>query len=269
MSLLPASRLGSATALFPCDLIAKTSQQEARPRILSLAMQGREDRVPWVDLRAGDGRGQRRGGPARGRGGGRGDSFEPRAPRNDRMVPWSRGDDGIKEMDEEAIEEQLQRRERAKRNRDFEMADAIRDDLLLELGVHVDDHRRIWWPDGTKPQDIEGEGWVPAGGRTPEDIGWTRGEPLDVPADESKILELLSARDAARRARDFSLADSLMDTLREQGVAYADDANKVFTMRPPPGKQNRRSGDWDCPDCQALVYSTKNQCFRCGAARPL
>eukprot|EP00961_Rhodomonas_salina_P150281 2023823-Rhodomonas_salina.4 len=122
MSLLPASRLGSATALFPCHLIAKTSQQEARPRILSLAMQGREDRVPWVDLRAGDGRGQRRGGPARGRGGGRGDSFEPRAPRNDRMVPWSRGDDGIKEMDEEAIEEQLQRRERAKRNRDFEVS---------------------------------------------------------------------------------------------------------------------------------------------------
>jgi len=31
-----------------------------------------------------------------------------------------------------------------------QVADAIRDDLLAEQGVHVDDQRRVWWPDGAK-----------------------------------------------------------------------------------------------------------------------
>ena len=30
----------------------------------------------------------------------------------------------------------------------------------------------------------------------------------------------------------------------------------------------RRAGDWDCPSCGALVWATKDQCFRCHAAKP-
>jgi hypothetical protein len=79
---------------------------------------------------------------------------EDREPRNDRLRLFTRGDDGVKEVDESAVVELLEQRERARRNKDFEMADSIRDDLFSKLKVHVDDQRRIWWPDGTKPTNL-------------------------------------------------------------------------------------------------------------------
>ena len=34
------------------------------------------------------------------------------------------------------------------------------------------------------------------------------------------------------------------------------------------GGSKRRVGDWDCPGCGAMVWATKDQCFRCRAAKP-
>jgi hypothetical protein len=79
---------------------------------------------------------------------------DDRQARNDRLKEFTRGDDGLKPVDEEAVKTYLEQRERARRNKDFEMADGIRDELFAKLKVHVDDQRRIWWPDGTKPSDI-------------------------------------------------------------------------------------------------------------------
>jgi hypothetical protein len=250
-----------------------------------------DERLSWVELRREDPRDSRGGGTPgrggfrdrRGRGGGRygdGDDgrsaqrergqnmreWEPREPRNDRRQPWTRGDDGVREVDEVAVEEMLGRRERAKRNRDYEVADAIRDDLLAELGVHVDDQRRVWWPDGAKlvvaPVD-RAFGLSPPTQQSP----WTMGGDDKVSMDDSQVLRLLDARDAARRARDFALADDLMLQLRELGVAYADDRARQWFPH-VPGSSGRRSGDWDCPACGAMVYGTKNQCFSCGEPRP-
>ncbi len=41
------------------------------------------------------------------------------------------------------------------------------------------------------------------------------------------------------------------------------------TSTPSPRERSgRRPGDWDCPSCQALVFSSKAACFRCQTPRP-
>eukprot|EP00960_Hanusia_phi_P050474 760251-Hanusia_phi.AAC.1 len=197
--------------------------------------------------------GESRGGGERRRSGG--SSFSPAQsredPRNDRLPAWRRGDSGGREVDEEAVLELLARRDRARRNKDFEVADAIRDDLLLEMNVHVDDKERAWWPDGTMPeflvQEREGGEAAGRGKMRLETSGWVRGEPKNIPLDEKLIYQLLTRRENARREggkeeegregrkggrgereggeeveradfqsrnREFDLADDLMDQLR-------------------------------------------------------
>ncbi|CAE7501422.1 CSP3 [Symbiodinium pilosum] len=34
------------------------------------------------------------------------------------------------------------------------------------------------------------------------------------------------------------------------------------------GEQERRPGDWDCPNCGAMVFGSKDRCFKCGEPRP-
>mmetsp|Transcript_3968 Transcript_3968/g.6969 ORF Transcript_3968/g.6969 Transcript_3968/m.6969 type:complete len:158 (+) Transcript_3968:137-610(+) len=38
---------------------------------------------------------------------------------------------------------------------------------------------------------------------------------------------------------------------------------------PPPrrAEPEKRPGDWDCPECGALVFASKDACFKCGAPR--
>eukprot|EP00931_Biecheleriopsis_adriatica_P019912 TRINITY_DN1343_c0_g1_i2.p1 TRINITY_DN1343_c0_g1~~TRINITY_DN1343_c0_g1_i2.p1 ORF type:complete len:155 (-),score=26.14 TRINITY_DN1343_c0_g1_i2:187-651(-) len=42
---------------------------------------------------------------------------------------------------------------------------------------------------------------------------------------------------------------------------------------PPPrrsggGGQESRPGDWDCPNCGAMVFASKSECFKCGEPKP-
>ena len=71
-----------------------------------------------------------------GRGGG-----ESQVPRNDRRSPWERGDDGTVaiEVEESVVAELLADREKAKRRKEFDEADRLRDLLLREHMIHVDD----------------------------------------------------------------------------------------------------------------------------------
>lgn len=61
--------------------------------------------------------------------------------RNDRRKPWERGDDGTMQIDvdESVILDLLTLRERAKRRKEFDEADRLRDTLLGDYMVHVDD----------------------------------------------------------------------------------------------------------------------------------
>jgi len=82
-----------------------------------------------------------------GRGGGR--FAEPRRSdarvtdeaRNDRRKPWERGDDGTMKIavDDDVILELLTLREQAKRRKEFDEADRLRNTLFEDYMVHVDD----------------------------------------------------------------------------------------------------------------------------------
>jgi hypothetical protein len=85
----------------------------------------------------GGGRDRRGGG---GGGGGWGREERDRTPRNDRFKEYSRGDDGTQVVEDlPRVIEILETRERARRNKDFALADDLRDELLFSLGVNVDD----------------------------------------------------------------------------------------------------------------------------------
>lgn len=81
----------------------------------------------------------RRGGSGGG-GGGWGREERDRTPRNDRFKEYTRGDDGTQVVEDlPRVIEILETRERARRNKDFALADDLRDELLFSLGVNVDD----------------------------------------------------------------------------------------------------------------------------------
>ncbi len=127
--------------------------------------------------------------------------------------------------------------------------------------------------------------------------GWQRGAPHQevAPVDERRIYEKLGERQDARRAKDFHLADDIMDELTQLGVGFLDDrAMTWFAAAPPlgapqnqqhgraelawggPGPDNnvgdnklgKRAGDWSCPECDANVFASKMQCFKCSTPRP-
>jgi len=99
--------------------------------------------------------------------------------------------------------------------------------------------------------------------------------------EEDRIQKLVDERQQCRRDRDFDRADRLREELRDMGVNVDDTA---LSWRGPGGLEGsvgggfnsrggggagieRRDGDWDCPKCGAMVFASKDQCFKCGAER--
>merc|ERR1712176_236335 len=85
---------------------------------------------------------------------------------------------------------------------------------------------------------------------------------------EDRIQKVIAEREEARRAKNFKLGDQLRDELRSMGVTV-NDADKIWTG--PNGLtgqiNDRRPGDWDCPQCGLLNFARKEVCFKCGASK--
>jgi len=120
-------------------------------------------------------------------------------------------------------------------------------------------------------------------------FGWKRGTPHQevAPVDERRIYDKLGERQDARRAKDFDLADDIMDELTQLGVGFLDDREMTWFAAAPPldapqnqqqgpaglawGPDNnlgKRAGDWSCPECGANVFASKMECYRCSCPRP-
>lgn len=131
----------------------------------------------------------------------------------------------------------------------------MREELKLKFGVHLDDRLKMWWvsPDGRRvPQsisDIKGDGrwgglkeWrqIPT---TPEN---------DACVNPDMVNGLLKQRDIARREKDFSTADTLLEEARtapdgDLNLRIHDESRtwRIWTDRPPPrdlmyGKQAQK-----------------------------
>lgn len=155
----------------------------------------------------------------------------------------------LDEDTQRAILEIIKARDQARRRRNFSAADAMREDLRDKYGVHIDDRLKFWWvsKDNQVPksiQEIKGEGrwgeakpWrqIPT---TPE---------FDACVDQDLVEGLLKQRDIARREKDFSTADSLLQQARNSpdGNLYLrihDESRtwRIWTDNPPPQPDRQR-----------------------------
>ena len=128
---LPAGLPRKALSLRRASDAPDTLVLPRKPTLAALRMGGWGDDRGRQDSARG---GYNFGPPPRGRG-------EVDEPRNDRLPPWERGDDGTapQAVEDSVILSILSDREVARRRKDFDEADRLRDQLLGDHMIHVDD----------------------------------------------------------------------------------------------------------------------------------
>jgi hypothetical protein len=122
--------------------------------------------------------------------------------------------------DEEYVAQRIQTRSEAKRDRDFDTADAIREELAGEYDVVIQDKLKMWsvggdfGPDGPKPPGA----YVRRGGGTLSD------------EDITEIKKMLKDRHFAKKNRDFDVADEIRDFLRDTHSISIDDRSQEWRV---------------------------------------
>jgi len=155
-------------------------------------------------------------------------------------------EDNAEELDDaerEAILNIVKARDAARRRRNYDASDSMREELKSKFNVHLDDRLKLWWKsfDGSVPDklsDIKGDGrwgkqkeWkqIPT---TPEN---------DACVDPDLVNGLLKQRDIARREKDFYTADTLLEQARtapdgDLNLRIHDESRtwRIWTEAPPP-----------------------------------
>ena len=174
----------------------------------------------------------------------------------------------LSDEDRLSIRSLIKARDDARRRRQYDVSDNIREELKLQFGVHVDDRLKMWWAsfDGGNRvpqavQDMKGEGrwtdklepWrqIPT---TPEN---------DACVDPNLVNALLAQRDIARKEKDFSTADALLEEARtapdndlELRIHDPSRTWRIWTSEPPPRFQDaepERSQLGPAEQCLAIV----------------
>jgi RNA recognition motif-containing protein len=123
----------------------------------------------------------------------------------------------LSDKEQTTIRMLIKERDFARRKKDYDLSDEIRDQLKNQHSVHIDDRLKMWWlsSDGKNVpqtiQDIKGDGrWTLKAWRmiptSPEN---------DACVDPDLVNGLLAQRDIARREKDFDTADSLLEEARD------------------------------------------------------
>ena len=116
----------------------------------------------------------------------------------------------------------LKARNQARRRRNYEACDAMREELKNQYNVHIDDRLTMWWIGAAPPKVVD---QVQGVGRWKEDNDNNQPPPTewrqimttkenDACIDPDLIMGLLKQRDIARREKDFSTADALLEQAR-------------------------------------------------------
>jgi hypothetical protein len=158
----------------------------------------------------------------------------------------------LSESERKAIVSLIKARDDARRRRQYNASDTMREELKMRYNVHLDDRLKMWWSavDGNQvPQsihEIKGEGrwgeqkpWrqIPT---TPEN---------DACVDPDLVNGLLTQRDIARREKDFRTADVLLEQARNSPsgdlfLRIHDESRtwRIWTSDPPPKEVKHRKG---------------------------
>jgi cysteinyl-tRNA synthetase len=130
---------------------------------------------------------------------------------------------GLPPDDEQLVSKLVEARVQAKKDRNFDLADTIRDRLMDEYNVYIQDKSKLWSVGG----DFSSEG----GGMVRNDFSYQRVGGGDEPLsddDLKAISDLIWNRAKARKERKFADADACSDLLFTKYSVRTDDNNKQW-----------------------------------------
>jgi hypothetical protein len=139
------------------------------------------------------------------------------------------------EGDEETIQSLVNERASFKADRNYDRADAIREDLYDRFEVVINDKMKEWsiggaFGNSSRNKDYEKS---PGSAEVHED-------------DEITIVNMLKERSRCKQKRDFDRADAIRDELREAFNVAVDDREKEWWAEgPAPSRENRSSASND------------------------
>ena len=167
---------------------------------------------------------------ADGRGFGNSDSSGSMKPSRDRGSRSDRANRAYEESpeslgteDEEKVMSLMNERMEAKQQRNYDVADAIRDELMNDFNVYINDRLRQWSVGGEfmEPQRNNNRGRV---------FGpYKRAAASETPEDPEAIQRLVDLRDQARKDRDYVTADSILEELKGQDIEI-DDKSREWAL---------------------------------------
>lgn len=162
-----------------------------------------------------------------------------------------------------AIQQLLKARDQARRRRNYEASDNMREELRNEYGVQIDDRLTMWWtgPPPAAVKEIKGEGrW---GDRQAEWRQIPTTLENDACVDPDLVQGLLKQRDVARYEKDFKTADALLEQARTapDGDLYLriHDESKTWRIwtEEPPRRPVRHAEDVSNPP---VILTPAEQC---------
>jgi cysteinyl-tRNA synthetase len=135
----------------------------------------------------------------------------------ERKVWTRRGGGNLSDEDLDKINKLLGDRIKAKKNRDYDTADGIREHLNNAFAVVVDDKANEWRIDT---------------------VDYIQGGTAVLPEkDVEHITAKLAERHGYKVSRDYDMADAIRDELREHFNINIDDRNKEWTIDEPAGEE--------------------------------
>ena len=154
----------------------------------------------------------------------------------------------ISAEDEEYIVQRIETRAEAKKDRDFDTADAIREELSGVYGVFIQDKTKMWWIGdadmGSSPRKTPGEYTRRGGGDlSDEDLG--------------EIQTMIKERFFAKKDRDFNTADEIRDYLRNTYSISLDDRSKEWRVDTDEYAQVLKPGCIDLPENTVKYIESK------------
>jgi hypothetical protein len=173
----------------------------------------------------------------------------------------------IPEGDQDVILDLIKSRDAARRQRDYDASDDLRAELKTRFGVHLDDRLKMWWVslDGkeipTSIREAKGDGrWGKA-------QAWRQIPTLpenDACVNPDLVNGLLTQRDIARKEKDFTTADKLLEQARispdgDLVLRIHDESRtwRVWTGEPPPREVQLRPPPRKSPSEQCLELVRK------------
>lgn len=149
----------------------------------------------------------------------------------------------LSENDNQTVRNLIKSRDQARKTRNFDVSDMIRQDLKKKFSVHIDDRMKLWWvsSDNAVPQSVSDAN---GDGRWGKPKAWSQIPTTfenDACVNPDLINGLLAQRDISRLEKDFSTADRLLEEARtapdgDLNLRIHDESRtwRIWTEAPPP-----------------------------------